>query len=166
MGKRFILFMVALGILGACSQQQSPNELWNKARTLSENDQFDESMEMYKEILAREDLADTLRAKTMFTMADLYLNHYKKYQTALDNYRNVIKNYSSTRWGPKAQFMIGYVYANHIHNYDKAKVEYQEFLDIYPTHELGEAVRFEMTYLGKDLDDIQDLEFLQSMEQN
>jgi len=165
MVKRILMLSIAAGLLVACGQQQTPTQMWDEARKLSEEESYDEAMEIYEKILAQESLTDTLRAKTTFTMADLYLNHFKKYNSALNNYRTVADNYSSTRWGPKSQFMIGYVYANHLHDYDKAKREYQNFLDIYPAHELGEAVRFEMTYLGKDLDEIQDLEFLNSAEQ-
>ncbi|MBS1271405.1 MAG: Outer membrane protein assembly factor BamD [Candidatus Marinimicrobia bacterium] len=164
MVKRILLLSIAIGVLVACGRQ-TPTQMWDEARQLSEQENYDEAMSIYKEILAQESLTDTLRAKTTFTMADLYLNHFKKYNTALENYRAVAKNYSGTKWGPKAQFMIGYVYANHLHDYDKAEEEYQAFLDVYPTHELGEAVQFEMTYLGKDLDEIQDLGFLDSAEE-
>jgi len=162
MVKRVILGLIALGILTACTQSKSASEMWDQARQLSEKNNYDQAMEIYKQILAKKNAPDSILAKTQFTMADLYLNHYKRYQKSLEHYREVAQTYGSSKWGPKSQFMIGYTYANYIHDYDKAKKEYQTFLDVYPTSELTEAVKFEMKYMGKDLQDINNLDFMQT----
>jgi len=159
----WIAFITIITVLVfACGQSQSPNQLWNKAKQLSQEENYSEAIDIYESILDMEAVSDTVLAKTHFTLADLYLNQEKKYQQALNYYREVTENYSASLWGPKAQFMIGYVYANHIHNYKEAEKEYQRFLDIYPTHELVNAVNFELKYLGEDLDQIKNLDFLQS----
>ncbi len=168
MRSRVLLILAALtGVLIlTCGGSQSPEQLWQEARQLTENEEHQAALNNYQAILQKEGVSDTLAAKTHFTMADLYLNKQQKFQKAVEHYRTVTEDYGASQWGPKSQFMIGYVYANHIHDYEKARSEYQKFLDIYPTDDLVEAVNFELNYLGKDLDEIDQLGFLKSAQEH
>ncbi|MCF7804833.1 MAG: tetratricopeptide repeat protein [Candidatus Marinimicrobia bacterium] len=161
MVKRYVLLTLLLTVFIACGGRETPQQLWDNAKDLTEQEKYEEAMDLYQRVLALENTPDSLRAKTIFTMADLHLNHFKRTSKALQTYQTVTEQYGTTNWGAKAQFMIGYVYANHVNNYEKAKSEYQRFLEIYPTHELADAVRFEMKYMGKDLDEVDDLGFMQ-----
>ncbi len=150
--KRMTLAAFLIVLIAGCAQ--SPNELWKQGMTFTEQKKYDQALETFNKLANMENLPDTLRAKVNFTLADLYLNHYKKYQDALKHYRFVANKYPASQWGPKAQFMIGYMFANYINDYNKAKAEYQHFLDVYPTDPLVSAVTFEISHLGKSLDDL------------
>ena len=60
------------------------------------------------------------------------------------------------------QFMIGYIYANALNDFDKARSEYNEFLKRFPKHELSPSVKFEIDYLGKDINEIPALKHITS----
>lgn len=152
--KRTALAAFLFILIAGCAQQQSPTALWKQGMEFTEQEKYDQALDSFKKLVNTESLSDTLEAKANFTLADLYLNHFKKYQDALKYYRFVAENYSATKWGPKSQFMIGYMFANYINDYKKARQEYQHFLDIYPTDDLAEAVNFEISHLGKSLDDL------------
>ena len=154
MRDKLVLSGLLIALLAGCGEQQTPTELWEQGITLTEQEEFNQAEETFKELLSRETIPDTLRAKTNFTLADLYLNNMKKYQDAQQRYRKVVEEYPASEWGAKAQFMLGYMYANYVNDYEQAKEEYQRFLDIYPTDPLAEAVDFEMRHLGESLDDL------------
>jgi len=145
--------------MAGCAQHKTPNQLWDEGMAQTKEEHYDQAEETFKEILDKESIPDTLRAKTNFTLADLYLNHFKRYDDAEQKYRMIVEKYPATKWGAKSQFMIGYMYANYVNNYEKAKKEYRRFIDLYPTDQLVSAVDFEMNHLGKSLDD---LDFLPS----
>jgi len=58
--------------------------------------------------------------------------------------------------------MIGYIYANILKDTDSARKEYQYFLEQYPKHDLSPSVRFELDFLGKDINDIPALKHITS----
>ncbi|HKJ68614.1 MAG TPA: tetratricopeptide repeat protein [bacterium] len=163
MFKRVMLGLSILGIAFACSQDPTVQQLTSRAKELSNAGDLEAASRTYEMILTREGLTDSLRAKTLFALAENAGNR-EKHSDAIDYYQKIVDEYGSTPWGPKAQFMIGYTYANVIHDYKKAKQAYQRFLDVYPTDDLVTAVRFEVKYLGEDVSDITDLEFLNSTE--
>ncbi len=163
MFKRVILGLSVLGLVLACSQEATVQQLTSEAKELASAGDLEAASRMYEKILTKQDLADSLRAQTLFALAET-AGSREKYTDAIRYYQKIVDEYGSTRWGPKAQFMIGYTYANVIHDYKKAEKAYQTFLDIYPTSELVKAVQFEVKYLGEDVGNINDLEFLNSSE--
>ena len=60
-------------------------------------------------------------------LGDIYMNDLRDFNTAIQEYRKVIKNYSGSDQEPHALFMIGYVYANILNDTKSAKIEYEEF---------------------------------------
>ena len=58
--------------------------------------------------------------------------------------------------------MIGYIYANVLDDSENAQVEYNLFLQKYPDHELTPSVKFELDFLGKDINDIPQLKHITS----
>lgn len=163
MFKYVILGLSVFGLVMACSQEATVQQLTAEAKELADAGDLAAAARTYEKILTKQDLADSLRAQTLFALAETAGNR-EKYADAIDYYQKIVDEYGSTQWGPKAQFMIGYTYANVIHDYTKAEKAYQKFLDIYPTDELVKAVQFEVKYLGEDVGDITDLEFLDSSE--
>ena len=58
--------------------------------------------------------------------------------------------------------MIGYIYGNALNDFDKARFEYNEFLKRFPEHELSPSVKFEIEFLGKDINEIPTLNHITS----
>lgn len=91
----------------------------------------------------------------------------KKYQESgdfaksVEFYEKVVEMYPQGDRSDEAQFMVGYLYANHLNNIPKAKEAYQKYIDMYSaTADSGMimSAKFEMANLGKDIDDIPDLQ--------
>jgi len=53
--------------------------------------------------------------------------------------------------------MVGYLYANHLKNMDMAKQAYATFIRNYPEHELVKDAQWELDHLGKDVNQIEEL---------
>ena len=92
----------------------------------------------------------------------IYMNDLRDFNTAIQEYRKVIENYSGSEQEPHALFMIGYVYANILNDIKSAKIEYEQFLNRFPKHELSPSVKFEIDYLGKSVDEIPALKHITS----
>ena len=96
------------------------------------------------------------------TLGDVYMNDFRDFTTAIQDYRNVIENYNGSSQEPHALFMIGYIYANVINDMKSAKLEYEKFIKRFSSHELAPSVRFELEYLGKGIDEIPALKHITS----
>jgi outer membrane protein assembly factor BamD (BamD/ComL family) len=87
----------------------------------------------------------------------------KKYQeqsnfaAAIDSYHEIVKRFPHSPQAPQCQFMIGYLYANHLKNLDLAKEAYSTFIKDYPEHELVKDAQWELDHLGKDVNEIEEL---------
>ena len=90
------------------------------------------------------------------------MNDLRDFEKALSEYRVVLDKYNGSKEEALAQFMIGYIYANVIKDFDIARKEYQIFLDKFPKHELHPSVKFEIDYLGKDINEIPALKHITS----
>jgi outer membrane protein assembly factor BamD (BamD/ComL family) len=85
------------------------------------------------------------------------LNDKKEFYRSLNTYQEIVHKYKGSSFEPMSQFMIGYIYANVQADIPKAKVAYQTFLQKYPEHELVPSVQFELEYLGKQINNINEL---------
>lgn len=83
-------------------------------------------------------------------------DHYNKteYTQALDNFKQVLKNYPDGDYEARAMFMIGFINANNTQDLEEAKKYYQMFIDKYTDHELVASARYELETLGKDIDEL------------
>lgn len=103
-----------------------------------------------------------LASKAQYIIGDIYMNDLRDFEKALVEYRLVLDRYNGSKEEALAQFMIGYIYANVIKDFDLARKEYQIFLDKFPKHELHPSVKFEIDYLGKDINEIPALKHITS----
>lgn len=103
-----------------------------------------------------------LASKAQYIIGDIYMNDLRDFEKALSEYRTVLSTYSGSKEEALAQFMIGYIYANVVKDFDAARKEYQVFLDNFPDHELHPSVKFEIDYLGKDINEIPALKHITS----
>lgn len=79
------------------------------------------------------------------------------FQAAIECYQNIVKSYPKSQQAPQCQFMVGYLYANHLKNIEMAKQAYQTFIHNYPEHELVKDAQWELDHLGKDVNEIEEL---------
>lgn len=81
----------------------------------------------------------------------------QKFDLAVKIYRKIIKESPGSHDAGNAQFMIGYIYANHLKDLEQAKIELNRFLEKYSDvadSGLVAGAKFELNYLGKDIEDI------------
>ena len=76
---------------------------------------------------------------------------------AVSSYQEVVKRFPKSPQAPQCQFMVGYLYANHLKNIDMAKTAYNQFIRDYPEHELVKDAQWELDHLGKDVNEIEEL---------
>jgi outer membrane protein assembly factor BamD (BamD/ComL family) len=79
------------------------------------------------------------------------------FQAAIDCYQDIVKRFPKSQQAPQCQFMVGYLYANHLKNIEQAKDAYRMFIRNYPEHELIKDAQWELDHLGKDVNDIEEL---------
>jgi TolA-binding protein len=79
------------------------------------------------------------------------------FQGAIASYQEIVKRYPRSPQAPQCQFMVGYLYANHLKNTDLAREAYQTFIRNYPDHELVKDAQWELDHLGKDVNEIEEL---------
>ena len=103
-----------------------------------------------------------LASKAQYIVGDIYMNDLRDFEKALTEYRIVLSKYNGSKEEALAQFMIGYIYANVLKDFVSARKEYQVFLDNFPKHELYPSVKFEIDYLGKDINEIPALKHITS----
>ena len=130
-----------------------PDWLFNKAESLRKKKLLKESVSFLAYLLKNFE-NHNLCSKSQYLMGDIYMNDLRDFETALLQYRKVIKKYPGSNEDPHAQFMIGYIYANIVKDYVQAKKEYSLFLSKYENHELSPSVEFEIEFLGKDINEI------------
>jgi TolA-binding protein len=95
-------------------------------------------------------------------LGDIYMNDFRDFTTAIQEYRKVVEKYGGSPQEPHALFMIGYIYANVVNDSKSAEIEYKEFLKRFPDHELSPSVKFEIEFLGKSIDEIPALKHITS----
>ena len=95
-------------------------------------------------------------AQELFAKAQ-ELRQGEKYDDAIRTYRKIARDHKDSRLASNSQFMIGYIYANHLKDLEQAKNEINRFLEKYS--EIADSglivgAKFELEYLGKDIEDI------------
>ena len=141
--------------------KEFPEYLVNKAESLRKQKLLKESVSHLMFMIDKYD-QHKLSSKAQYMLGDLYMNDFRDFTTAIQEYRKVLEKYNGSDQEPHALFMIGYIYANIISDEKSAKVEYESFLQKFPSHELAPSVKFEIDYLGKSIDQIPALKHITS----
>lgn len=79
------------------------------------------------------------------------------FPAAIRAYQEIVKRFPKSAQAPQCQFMVGYLYANHLKNMEQARAAYQTFIRSYPEHELVKDAQWELDNLGKDVNQIEEL---------
>ena len=138
-----------------------PKFLVDKAESLRKKKKLKESVNHLMYLIDNYP-KDKLTPKGQYMLGDLYMNDFRDFEIAIQEYRKVINNHKGSLQEPHAQFMIGYIYANVLNDIDNAKIEYEKFVRDFKDHELAPSVKFELEYLGKGIDEIPVLKHITS----
>tara|TARA_B100000214_G_C23922000_1_gene606539 strand:+ start:387 stop:1124 length:738 start_codon:yes stop_codon:yes gene_type:complete len=130
-----------------------PEYIINKAESLRKQNLLKDAINHLMFLIENYSNHD-LASKGQYMMGDIYMNDFRDFTTAIQEYRKVLEKYVGSDQEPHALFMIGYIYANIINDENSAKIEYQKFLSKFPNHELSPSVKFEIDYLGKSIEEI------------
>lgn len=76
---------------------------------------------------------------------------------AIEAYQQIVQLYPRSPQAPQCQFMVGYLFANHLKNMEMAKKAYETFIRNYPEHDLIKDAQWELDHLGKDVNEIEEL---------
>ena len=98
--------------------------------------------------------------KIQYQIGDIYLNDYKDYEKAIEEYQKVIRMFPGTSQEPESLFMIGYIYSNILNDLGSGMEIYKKFLKKFPKHELTPTVKFELEFLGVSIENIPDREIV------
>ncbi len=133
-----------------------PKWLMMKSTELRSDTTINEAISTIEYLI--EEFSDSpLIPEALYLKGNLYLNDKKDFYRALNTYQEIVYKYKGSSFVPMSQFMIGYIYANVQIDIPKAKTVYQTFLQKYPEHELAPSVQFELEYLGKQINNIDEL---------
>jgi len=138
-----------------------PEYLVNKAESLRKQKLLKESVAHLMLMIGKYEEHE-LSSKAQYMLGDVYMNDFRDFTTAIQEYRKVLEKYIGSDQEPHALFMIGYIYANIINDEKSARVEYESFLEKFSNHELAPSVKFEIDYLGKSIDQIPALKHITS----
>lgn len=132
---------------------QFPEYIINKAESLRKRKMLKEAVDhlMY---MTDKYPAHELTPKAQYMLGDVYMNDFRDFSTAIQEYRKVIETYNGSAQQPHALFMIGYIYANILKDNKSAEIEYKAFIEQFPNHELYPSVKFELEFLGKSIEEI------------
>jgi|GEM_PF-653428 len=105
-----------------------------------------------------EESADS--AEALYHSGIAYTNLLDEFDLGVSLLESITQKYPDARRAAEAQFMKGFVWANTASDTAKARVEYERFLSMYPTHELATSVKWELNYLGRDINEIPEMKGL------
>lgn len=132
---------------------QFPEYIINKAESLRKRKMLKEAVDHLMYMIDKYP-AHELTPKAQYMLGDVYMNDFRDFSTAIQEYRKVIETYSGSTQQPHALFMIGYIYANILKDNKSAEIEYKAFIEQFPNHELYPSVKFELEFLGKSIEEI------------
>ena len=138
-----------------------PDYILNKAESLRKRKLLKEAVDhlMY---MTEEYPQDEFTPKAQYMLGDIYMNDFRDFTTAIQEYRKVSEKFVGSDQEPHALFMVGYIYANILNDTKSAQIEYESFLNKFPDHELSPSVKFEIDYLGKSIEEIPALKHITS----
>ena len=132
---------------------QFPEYIINKAESLRKRKMLKEAVDHLMYMTDKYPVHE-LSPKAQYMLGDVYMNDFRDFSTAIQEYRKVIQTYSGSSQQPHALFMIGYIYANILKDNKSAEIEYKAFMEEFPNHELYPSVQFELEFLGKSIEEI------------
>ena len=158
----FSVFCILVLIFG-CGKL--PDErLMDKAKKLEQQEKFSEAINSYEKLVEQYPTSP-LAAEALYRAGLVYTNGLQDFDNAISSLQRVIEKYPDSQLAAQCQFMIGFIYANNTSDTLQARLAYSKFLENYPEHELVPSVEWELKYLGKDINEIPELQNLDQVSQ-
>ncbi len=163
MKRNYLISLLVLLFIAGCGEKipKTALELYNRAEMHRQAKDTEAAIKDLK-LLVEHFGDDIMASKSQYVLGDIFMNDLRDFETAITEYRKVISDFSAAPEEPHAHFMIGYIYSNILSQFDKAQEEYHKFLIKFPDHELTPSVKFEMEYMGKDINEIEVLKHIAS----
>ena len=158
---KILINIIIILVISSCINNQTADELYSNAE-VARNEKNIKGALSNLDLLLKKYPDHSLAAKTQYLIGDIYMNDLRDFNNAISAYSSVVDRFSGTDQEAQAQFMIGYIYANILGDKLKAEENYKNFLTKYPDHELAPSVKFELDYLGKDINEIDVLKHITS----
>lgn len=148
--------LLLLTLIVSC-KKLTDEELWNNGVDAQKANKFEESLQDYQQIL--DDYPKSPKVPdALYAIGSICQNKRRDIYKAIQNYRRIVEEYPTHPTASGAQFLIGFLYNNELKNYDSAKIAYELFLKMYPDNPMAPSARFELENLGKDPNQIMDLQ--------
>jgi TolA-binding protein len=152
------LLVAGFGALMVAGCAISDRKLMDKGEQLERQEKFVDAIKAYEK-LAQKHPQSPLAIESLHRVANIYTSGLQDYGRAVEAYDRIVSAYpDSIRRAAQAQFMIGFVYNNYMQDTAKARIAYETFLSKYPEHDLADDVQWELKYLGKDINEIPELQ--------
>jgi TolA-binding protein len=150
--KFFLFFSIVIFAFVGCSKPGA-EEMFNKAVDAQKSDQYDAAIASFEELIkAYPDSSQS--PKALYAIGAIYQNDKHSYHEAIQSFRRLVEKYPNHATASNASFLIGFIYNNDIKNIDSARIAYEDFLQRYPADHLVDPVKFELSNLGKDPEEI------------
>jgi len=92
----------------------------------------------------------SIKARTDYMVAEIFLNDFKDYSLAADLYADIIYAYPKDIIEvKKSLFTLAYIYANHLDYFSDAIYFYEKFKSNYPNDDLITSIDYELNNLSK-----------------
>ena len=154
-------FFAVLSVVVLITCSKLPDEgLIEKGKKLEAEEKFSEAIKNYEKLVKLYPQSP-FAPQALYRAGLVYTNGLQDFNTAILTLQKVIDEYPDNKSAPPSQFMIGFIYANNASDTTLARVAYGTFLQKYPDHELVPSVKWELRYLGKDINDIPELKVLE-----
>ena len=148
-------FCFVLLIFFSCGKP-SDQELIEKAKEFEDKQNFSEAVVQYEKC-AELYPQSLLTAEALYRAGLVYINALSDLPKGISSFKRVVDEYPENNYAALSQFMVGFIYANTVSDTAQARIEYNAFLQKYPNHELASSVKWELKYLGKDINNIPEL---------
>ncbi len=149
------LFLIIIALIFiSCSSKKTDEELFNEAKTNTEEEKIPEAVVLYEELL--KEYPDSKAAPEALTnLASIYQNKLVKnisetesLQEAAKLFRQIYDDYPESQFAPMGLFMSGFVLANELNMYNEATETYNLFMETFPGHELAASAKEELDNMG------------------
>lgn len=159
---RSLIVLLVLSALIGCGKL--PDEhLIAKGGGYEEEGKFTEAIASYEKLAERYPQSP-LRPEALYKAGLVYTNGLQEFDRGISMLERVIAEHPEAKEAAQCQFMIGFIFANNAADTAQARIAYQKFVETYPDHELIPSVEWELRYLGKDINEIPELQHLEGSE--
>lgn len=170
-GIKLFFIVILAAVLTSCGKQEkelkTEEEYLNAAKTLydsavvkKDNALFTESINKYKEFIAKFPNSDKVLA-AYTQIGGIYFDNLQNYNEAINTYKTVYEKYPDKKEAKQSLFMVAFIYDETLKDKENAKTFYKKFLEKYPqdtdpNDKMSESARrmLEVLETGKSIEEL------------